>query len=128
MSTPIGPYRPIVRAGAWLVCSGQLGIEHVVEPGGGARLAPRLVEGGTIPQLTQALANGARLLAGEGASLDDVVKATVFLVDMEEYAAVNEAYVDAFGPLRPARTVVAVAALPMGAAVEVELWAYAPTE
>ena len=125
VSTPIGPYRPVVRAGPWLICSGQLGLEHQPAPAGGP---PRLVEGGTVAQLTQALANGARLLEGEGASLGDVVKATVFLVDMEEYGAVNEAYVRAFGTHRPARTVVAVAALPMGAAVEVELWAYAPTD
>ena len=125
VSTPVGPYRPVVRAGPWLICSGQLGLEQQATPTGGA---PRLVEGGTVAQLTQALANGARLLEGEGSSLGDVVKATVFLVDMEEYGAVNEAYVRAFGTHRPARTVVAVAALPMGAAVEVELWAYAPTE
>ena len=125
MSTPIGPYRPVVRAGPWLICSGQLGLDHQPAPPGAA---PRLVEGGTVAQLTQALANGARLLEGEGSSLGDVVKATVFLVDMEEYGTVNEAYVRAFGTHRPARTVVAVAALPMGAAVEVELWAYAPKE
>ena len=128
VSTPIGPYRPVVRAGPWLVLSGQLGLDQQQDPAGNAPGAPRLVEGGTVSQLTQALANGARLLEGEGSSLGDVVKATVFLVDMEEYGAVNEAYVRAFGTHRPARTVVAVAALPMGAAVEVELWAYAPTE
>jgi 2-iminobutanoate/2-iminopropanoate deaminase len=53
-----------------------------------------------------------------------VVKTTVFLTDMREYAAVNQAYVGYFGDHRPARSVVGVAGLPMGAAVEVELWAY----
>ncbi len=56
----------------------------------------------------------------------DVVKTTVFVTDMDEFAAVNEAYVAFFGDHRPARSVVAVAALPAGAAVEVELWAYRP--
>jgi 2-iminobutanoate/2-iminopropanoate deaminase len=75
-------------------------------------------------QLTQALANGERLLAGEGAALHDVIKATVFVTDMDEYAAVNEAYAAFFGGHRPTRSVVGVAALPLGAQVEVELWAY----
>ena len=109
---PVGPYTPVVRAGDWLVCSGQLGLRD------GA-----LVEGGAIPQLEQAMANLRSLLEGEGASLDDVVKTTVFLTDMGDYAAVNEAYVAAFGGHRPARSAVAVAALPLGAAVEVEAWA-----
>ena len=112
MSTPVGPYTPIVRAGEWLVCSGQLGLA------GGT-----LVEGGTGPQAGQAIANVAALLAGEGATLADVVKTTVFLVDMDDFAAMNDAYVEAFGDHRPARSAVGVAALPLGALVEVEAWA-----
>jgi 2-iminobutanoate/2-iminopropanoate deaminase len=112
MSRPVGPYTPIVRAGSWLVCSGQVGLAE-----GG------LVEGGVTAQLRQALANLAALLAGEGASLADVVKATVFLTDMADYQAMNEVYVEAFGDHRPARSAVAVAALPLGALVEVEAWA-----
>jgi len=83
----------------------------------------RLVEGGLGAQLRQALANLAALLAGEGASLADVVKTTVFLTDMADYQVMNEIYVEAFGDHRPARSAVAVAALPLGAAVEVEAWA-----
>ena len=121
MSTPIGPYTPIVSAGPWLICSGQLGLDPDAAP-------PALVDGGAVPQLVQALANGDRLLQSRGASRADVVKTTVFVTDMEGYGAVNQAYAEFFGDHRPARSVVAVAGLPMGAAVEVELWAYRPTE
>jgi len=118
MSTPVGPYTPIVRAGAWLVCSGQLGLAPSDDGG-----APALVDGGPGPQLTRAVANAAALLAGEGASLTDVVKTTVFTTDPADFPVVNEAYVAAFGDHRPARSMVAVSALPMGAAVEIEVWA-----
>jgi 2-iminobutanoate/2-iminopropanoate deaminase len=119
MSTPVGPYTPIVAAGPWLVCSGQLGLA-ATPPG----RPPALVEGGTVAQLTRALANAAGLLAEQGATTDDVVKTTVFVTDMDDYPAVNEAYAAFFDGHRPARTVVGVSALPLGASVEVELWAY----
>jgi 2-iminobutanoate/2-iminopropanoate deaminase len=70
------------------------------------------------------LANADRLLRDNGATPADVVKTTVFVTDMDGYAAVNEAYAAFFADHRPARSVVGVAGLPMGAAVEVELWAY----
>lgn len=110
---PVGPYAPVVRAGGWLVVSGQLGLV------GGS-----LVQGGVAAQLTQAIVNLKGLLAGAGASLGDVIKTTVFLTDMADYATVNEAYVAAFGDHRPARSAVAVAGLPLGALVEIEAWAY----
>lgn len=118
MSTPIGPYTPIVAAGPWLICSGQLGLRD--DP----TRTPALVEGGAPEQLTQALGNAERLLRSCGAAPADVVKTTVFVTDLNGYAAVNEAYAAFFGDHRPARSVVGVGALPMGAAVEVELWAY----
>jgi 2-iminobutanoate/2-iminopropanoate deaminase len=117
LAAPIGPYSPILRAGPWLITSGQLGLEPATTP-------PALVDGGVAAQLTQALANGERLLDGEGAAVHDVIKTTVFLTDMTEYAAVNDAYARFFGNHRPTRSVVGVAALPLGAQVEVELWAY----
>jgi 2-iminobutanoate/2-iminopropanoate deaminase len=123
MSTPIGPYTPIVRAGPWLITSGQLGLRPTA-PGDAGDAPPTLVEGGAAAQLTQALANGAALLRDEGAAPADVAKTTVYVTDMAGYAAVNEAYAAFFGTHRPARSVVGVAALPMGAAVEVELWAH----
>jgi len=85
-----------------------------------------LVSGGTVPELRQALQNLAELLAVEGATLDDVVKTTLFLTDMADYASVNEVWIEYFSGKRPARSAVAVAALPIGARVEVEAWAYAP--
>jgi 2-iminobutanoate/2-iminopropanoate deaminase len=117
---PVGPYRPAVRAGDWVVTSGQIG----VAPGPDG--APQLVEGGSAGQLRQALANLERVLAEEGATLADVVKATVFVVDMSEFALVNEIWTEAWPAPRPARCAIGVASLPLGARVEVEAWAYAP--
>jgi 2-iminobutanoate/2-iminopropanoate deaminase len=120
MSKPVGPYAPVRRAGDWVITSGQLGLAA------DATGAPALVEGGTVPQLRQALANVAAVLANEGAALRHVVKTTLYLVDMSEFAAVNDAWVEYFADDRPTRSAVAVAALPLGARVEVEAWAYAP--
>ena len=113
MSTPVGPYTPIVRAGGWLVVSGQVG-----QQGG------KLVDGNMAAQLRQAIANLRDLLEGEGASLSDVVKTTVFLKHMSDYGPMNDAYVEAFGDHRPARSAVGVGDLPLGALVEVEAWAW----
>ena len=110
---PIGPYSPIVRAGDWLVCSGQVG------QSGGA-----IVEGGVAAQLTQAIVNLEGLLTANGASLANVVKATVFLTDMADFGLMNETYVATFGGHRPARSAIAVVALPLGAVVEIEAWAW----
>ncbi len=115
MSTPapVGPYTPIVRAGDWLVVSGQVGLS------GGA-----LVDGGVEPETRQALANMVTVLATEGASLTDVVKTTVFLRHIADYPVMNGIYLEVFGDHRPARATVAVAGLPLGASVEIEAWAY----
>jgi 2-iminobutanoate/2-iminopropanoate deaminase len=110
---PVGPYTPVVRAGDWLICSGQLGLRDGV-----------MVDGGVAAQVTQALANLAGLLAGHGASLEAVAKTTVFLADIGDFSTMNEAYVAAFGDHRPARSAFAVAGLPLGALVEIEAWAY----
>lgn len=115
MSKPVGPYSPIVRAGEWLVCSGQIALRD------GA-----LIDGDVPAQTRQALANADALLRSEGASLADVVKATVFLVDMDDFGPMNEAYAEAFGDHRPARSAFAVKALPLGASVEIEVWAHLP--
>ena len=123
MSTPIGPYSPIVSAGPWLITSGQLGLV----PAAGGDGPPRLVEGGAPGQLGQALSNAGRLLAEHGAGPVDVVKTIVFVTDLSHFSAVNEVYAAFFGDHRPARSVVEVAALPMGAEVEVEVWAYRST-
>jgi 2-iminobutanoate/2-iminopropanoate deaminase len=120
VSTPIGPYAPARRVGDWVITSGQVGLA----PGGNG--VPALVDGGTIPQLRQALANVATVLGAQGASLREVVKTTLYLVDMGEFTAVNEVWVEYFTTDRPTRSAVAVVALPAGARVEVEAWAYAP--
>ncbi len=113
MTTPIGPYAPVVRAGEWLVTSGQIGVRD-----------GKLVSGGVRTQLAQALENLAWLLDGGGATLADVVKTTVFLRHLSDYAAMNETYVAAFGDHRPARSAVGVSELPLDALVEIEAWAY----
>jgi 2-iminobutanoate/2-iminopropanoate deaminase len=114
MAQPVGPYTPVRRAGPFVVCSGQLGLEN------GA-----LAEG-LGPQLRRAVANLTALLEDEGASLADVVKTTVFLASIDDYAEMNAAYVAAFGDHRPTRSAFAVAGLPLGALVEIEAWAYCP--
>jgi 2-iminobutanoate/2-iminopropanoate deaminase len=86
--------------------------------------SPVLVDGGAPAQLGRALANAEQLLRDHGASPEDVVKTTVFVTDPGQFPAVNDAYVAFFGDHRPARSMVAVSALPAGAAVEVEVWAY----
>jgi 2-iminobutanoate/2-iminopropanoate deaminase len=112
MSKPLGPYTPIVRAGEWLVVSGQLG------------LADGDLVNGIDAQTRQAIANLATLLESEGASLHDVVKTTVFLRHLgTDYIPMNDAYVDAFAGHLPARSAIGVAELPRGALVEVEAWA-----
>jgi 2-iminobutanoate/2-iminopropanoate deaminase len=114
MARPVGPYTPIVRAGDWLVVSGQIGIAD-----------GRLVASDAEGQLRQAVANLAALLASEGASLADVVKTTVFLRHLGgDYPRMNEVYMEVFGDHRPARSAVGVSDLPLGALVEVEAWAY----
>jgi 2-iminobutanoate/2-iminopropanoate deaminase len=115
MSTPVGPYTPVVRAGGWLVTSGQIGIAD-----------GRLVSGGVRDELSQALANLTSLLEAEGSGLHEVVKTTVFLRHMRDYPIVNEVWMDVFGDHRPARSAVAVAELPLHALIEVEAWAWSP--
>jgi 2-iminobutanoate/2-iminopropanoate deaminase len=116
-ATPVGPYTPIVRAGDWLIVSGQIGITD-----------GKLVGGGTRGELGQAITNLAGQLATKDATLDQVVKTTVFLRHMSDYTIMNEVYVAAFGDHRPARSAIGVAELPIGALVEIEAWAYAPLE
>jgi 2-iminobutanoate/2-iminopropanoate deaminase len=108
------------RVDEWVITSGQVGL--ATDENGKASL----VDGGTVAQLRQALQNVADVLATEGATMADVVKTTLYLVDMAEFAAVNEVWVEYFREDRPTRSAVAVAALPIGARVEVEAWAYAP--
>ena len=122
MSPAVGPYVPVRRVGDWVITSGQVGLS---QEGTGAS---GLVPGGTAAELRQALQNLAEVLAIEGATLGDVVKTTLFLVDMDDFAAANEVWLEYFTDPdhRPTRSAVAVASLPVGAHAEVEAWAYAP--
>ncbi len=114
MTAPAGPYTPIVRAGEWLVVSGQLGA-----------VGGNLVRGGFEDQLRQAIANLAALLEANGASLRDVTKTTVFLRHLaSDFPRMNEVYMELFGEPRPARSTIGVAELPLDALVEVEAWAH----
>ncbi len=115
MSAPVGPYTPVVRAGDWIIVSGQLGLR------GG-----KIVDGGVAEQTAQAIENLAVHLAAMDATLDHIVKTLCFLTDMDTFATFNEAYVAGFGHHRPARSTIGVAGLPAGGAVEIEAWAYLP--
>jgi len=109
---PVGPYTPVVEANGWIVVSGQVGL-----------LDGKLADGGFEGQCVQALANLRGQLESVGASMSDVVKTTVFLRHMTDYAPMNELYCEAFGDHRPARSAIGVAELPLGALFEVEAWA-----
>jgi 2-iminobutanoate/2-iminopropanoate deaminase len=106
-----------VRAGDWIVLAGQVGLDP--QTGG-------FVEGGVEAQARQVLANIAAVLGDCGASLRDVAKTTVFVTDIAQFGIVNAVYAEAFGDHEPARSTVQVAALPGGAEVEIEAWAYVP--
>lgn len=110
-----GPYSPAVRAGDWIVCAGQVG----VDPSTGV-----LVDGGVEAETQQVLANLRGVLADSEATWADVAKVGIFLTDLGNFAAVNALYEAEIGEHRPARSTVQVAALPAGAAVEIECWAY----
>lgn len=113
------PYSQAVAAtpGELVFVSGQVG----VDPGTGA-----LVSDAVNEQTALALRHVAAILAGAGASLADVVKTTVYLADLDDFAAMNEVYGHAFSGHAPARATVGVAALPLGARVEIEAVAVVP--
>ena len=112
---PLGPYTPVVRAGDWVIVSGQLGIRD------GA-----LVPGGVAGQTAQAVKNLKERLKEAGVSIHDIAKTLCFLTDMDTFATINEAYVAGVDGARPARSTIGVAALPFGGVVEIEAWAYKP--
>jgi 2-iminobutanoate/2-iminopropanoate deaminase len=107
----IGPYSQATRAGGLVFTAGQVGFD----PSTG-----ELVDGGIAEQTERVLLNIRAILQASGLDMANVVKTTVFLVDMADFAAMNTAYAGAFGDHRPARSTVAVAALPRGARVEIE--------
>ncbi len=112
---PIGPYTPIVESGDFLFLSGQIGKNSKTG---------KLVDGGVTEETTQIMDNILVLLSAGDASFADVVQAQVFLIDITDYAAMNEVYASYFkGLVPPARAAVAVTALPGGASVEIMMTA-----
>ncbi len=107
----IGPYSQAVSAAPWLFCSGQIGLD----PATGA-----LAAGGIEAETQRVLENLRAVLAAAGATLDSVVRTTIYLVDLADFARVNEIYARYFRAPFPARATVGVAALPRGARVEID--------
>jgi 2-iminobutanoate/2-iminopropanoate deaminase len=112
LAPAVGPFSQAVEGTGQLFLSGQVG----QDPASG-----RLVEGGVAAQAEQALRNLAAVLEAAGRTLDDVVRVGVYLTDMGDFAAMNEVYKRSFSAPYPARTCIGVAALPLGAAVEMDL-------
>jgi 2-iminobutanoate/2-iminopropanoate deaminase len=108
----IGPYSQAVEAGNLLFASGQLGLD----PATGL-----FVEGGVKEQASQAFKNIQAVLSAAGYAMQDVVKATVYLLDMADFAVVNEVYAAQFASEFPARSAVAVKTLPKNGLVEIEV-------
>ncbi|MGD8360394.1 MAG: RidA family protein [Gemmatimonadota bacterium] len=107
----IGPYSQAVAVDGWIFCSGQIPIDPATGD---------LVGGDIAAQTDQVLKNVAAVLAAAGGGLSNVVKTTVFLADMGDFAAMNEVYARHFGDHRPARAAVAVRTLPKEVSVEIE--------
>ncbi len=108
----VGPYSQAVSLDGWLFTSGQVGLD----PSTG-----KLVGGGFEAQARQVLANLRSILRNAGVDFDRVVKTTVFLADLGDFGKLNAIYGEAMGDNRPARTTVQVAALPIGAAIEIDM-------
>jgi 2-iminobutanoate/2-iminopropanoate deaminase len=112
----IGPYQQAIKANGFIYTAGQIPIDPKTA---------NLVEGDITAQTRQVLENLNAVLAAGGSSFDRVVKATVFLKNMADFAAMNEVYAQYLGSAKPARSTVAVAELPRGALVEIDLVALA---
>jgi 2-iminobutanoate/2-iminopropanoate deaminase len=113
----IGPYSQAVALDSWLYTSGQVAID----PATG-----ELVDGGFEVQARRVFENLRQVLASAGCNFQDVVKATVYVIDMGDFPKLNAIYAETMGEHRPARSTVQVSALPKGAMVEIDLVAKAP--
>jgi 2-iminobutanoate/2-iminopropanoate deaminase len=108
----IGPYSQAIIANGFIYTAGQIALD----PATG-----QVVEGGIMEQTTRVMANLKAVLEAAGSDFSRVVKTTVFLLDMTDFAAMNEVYAKAFGDHKPARSTVAVSGLPRGVRVEIEV-------
>lgn len=115
--TPVGPYSQAIRAGDFIFVAGQV----PVNPETG-----EFVTGDITVQTQQIMDNIKIILSKAGASLLDVVRTTIYLINMSDFGDVNEAYGNYFDLDPPARTTIGVAALPKGVAIEIDVIAYAP--
>lgn len=111
---PVGPYNHAVRVGELLFCSGQIPLKS----------DGSLVTGDVRAQTEQVLENVKAILTDQKLSFDNVVKSTVFLTNLGDFAAMNEVYARCFTANQPARSTIQVAALPRGANVEIEVIAH----
>jgi len=111
----VGPYNHAVRAGDFLFCSGQIPLDPAT---GG------LISGGIQEQTERVLLNIQAILTDQKLSFANVIKSTVFMTDLKDFAPMNEVYARFFSSDFPARSTVQVAALPRGAAVEIEVVAH----
>lgn len=114
---PIGPYSAGIRAGNFIFTAGQVGIDPKTGD---------LVPGGIEAQTRQVLENVKNILEAAGSSMDQVVKTTVFMADMNQFAQMNAVYAEFFPGEPPARSTFGVAALPKNALVEIEVVALLP--
>ena len=112
LAPPVGPFSQAIEAGGFLYVSGQVG----QDPATG-----KVVEGGIVAETERVLRNLSAVLQAAGRSFDDVVRAGVYLTSMSDFGAMNGIYARYFGQPFPARTTIAVAALPLGACVEIDL-------
>jgi len=112
LAPPVGPFSQAIRSGDFIFFSGQV----AQDPATG-----KLVQGGVEAEARQLFKNLATLLEAAGKSFADVVKANVFLTVIQDFAAINAIYAEQFDAPFPARTTIAVAALPLGASIEIEL-------
>jgi 2-iminobutanoate/2-iminopropanoate deaminase len=114
----IGPYSQGVVANGFLFTAGQIALDPV---------SAQVVEGDVVVQSEQVFKNLAAILDSVGATWTDVVKATVFLMDMRDFPRMNEVYARVMGDARPARSTVQVSGLPRGVLVEIDLVVAVPT-
>jgi len=114
---PLAPYSPGIQFGNLLITSGQVGLDPEFQS---------MVEGGVQAQARQVMLNLGSILDAAGCSYEHILKCTVFMTDMNDYAAINDIYGEFFPNDPPARSAVAVKALPAGALVEIEAIAYLP--
>lgn len=112
LAPPVGPFSQAIEVDGFVYLSGQVGQDPTTG---------KLVEGGVVAETERVFRNLAAVLKAAGKSFDDVVRAGVFLVSMDDFAAMNQVYAKNFRQPYPARTTIGVSSLPLGACVEIDL-------